>query len=59
MLQKRNCTYALIYVCGNSVQNFDYLGKTFTITDTTDPYEVMSDMVQHAIEEGVLTILIP
>lgn len=59
MLQKRDCTYALIYVCGNSIQTFDYFGKTFTITDTTDPYEVMSDMVQHAIEEGVLTILIP
>ncbi len=59
MLKNRNCTFALVYACENSIQKFDYLGKTFTITDTTDPYEVMSNMVQHAIDQGVVTILIP
>lgn len=38
--------------------NFNYLGKVFTITNRTNPYDIMSDMVQHAISQGALVILI-
>lgn len=61
-IAKKNgyCTLAfMVPVCGESYQSFGYLGKTFTASNYSSSYDVMSSMVSHAIDKGVLTVLIP
>lgn len=61
-MQKSICPKpSRVYDSCNTNQTFTFLGKEFTATvfPQSDAYEVMSQMVQHAIDEGVLTILIP
>ena len=32
--------------------SFSYLNKTFTISNSSNPYDIMSDMVMHAIAQN-------
>ncbi len=54
-IKNSSCTLSLmIYTCSESYQSFDYLGKTFIASNYINPYDVMSDMLQYAISQGVL-----